>query len=32
MIMAKLFKHGGSRAVLLPKAFHFEGTEVLIEK
>jgi antitoxin VapB len=29
---AKLFKHGGSQAVRLPKAFRFEGTEVLIEK
>lgn len=29
---AKLFKHGGSQAVRLPKAFRFEGTEVEIEK
>ena len=29
---AKLFQHGGSQAVRLPKAFRFEGTEVLIEK
>lgn len=29
---AKLFRHGGSQAVRLPKAFPFEGTEVLIEK
>lgn len=29
---AKLFKHGGSQAVRLPKAFRFEGDEVLIEK
>jgi len=32
MVTAKLFKHGGSQAVRLPKAFRFEGTEVLIEK
>jgi antitoxin VapB len=30
--MAKLFQHGGSQAVRLPKAFRFEGTEVVIEK
>jgi antitoxin VapB len=29
---AKIFKHGGSQAVRLPKAFRFEGTEVEIEK
>ncbi len=29
---AKIFQHGGSQAVCLPKAFRFEGTEVLIEK
>jgi antitoxin VapB len=29
---AKLFKHGGSQAVRLPKAFRFEGNEVSIEK
>lgn len=29
---AKLFKHGGSQAVRLPKAFRFEGDEVEIEK
>jgi antitoxin VapB len=29
---AKLFKHGGSQAVRLPKAFRFEGSEVEIEK
>lgn len=29
---AKLFKHGGSQAVRLPKAFRFEGTEVEIER
>jgi antitoxin VapB len=32
MITAKLFKHGGSQAVRLPKAFRFKGTEVIIEK
>jgi len=32
MITAKLFKHGGSQAVRLPKAFRFKGTEVVIEK
>jgi antitoxin VapB len=32
MTTAKLFKHGGSQAVRLPKEFRFEGTEVLIEK
>lgn len=32
MTTAKLFKHGGSQAVRLPKAFRFEGSEVLIEK
>lgn len=32
MITAKLFKHGGSQAVRLPKAFRFEGSEVIIEK
>ncbi len=29
---AKLFQHRGGQAVRLPKGFHFEGTEVLIEK
>ncbi len=29
---AKLFQHGGSQAVRLPKAFRFEGAEVAIEK
>lgn len=29
---AKLFKHGGSQAVRLPKAFRFEGEEVGIER
>ncbi len=32
MKTAKLFRHGGSQAVRLPKAFRFEGVEVLIEK
>ena len=32
MTTAKLFKHGGSQAVRLPKAFRFEGSEVIIEK
>jgi len=29
---AKLFKHGGSQAVRLPKEFRFPGSEVFIEK
>ena len=29
---AKLFIHGGSQAVRLPKEFRFEGKEVLIRK
>jgi antitoxin VapB len=32
MNTAKIFQHGGSQAVRLPKAFRFEGTEVSIEK
>lgn len=32
MATAKLFQHGGSQAVRLPKEFRFEGTEVEIEK
>ena len=32
MTTAKIFQHGGSQAVRLPRAFRFEGTEVLIEK
>lgn len=32
MTTAKIFQHGGSQAVRLPKAFRFEGSEVLIEK
>jgi len=29
---AKLFTHGGSQAVRLPKAFRFDGKEVTIRK
>ena len=29
---AKLFAHGGSQAVRLPKAFRFAGTEVYIRR
>jgi antitoxin VapB len=29
---AKLFMHGGSQAVRLPKEFRFEGNEVVIRK
>ncbi|HEY9217115.1 MAG TPA: AbrB/MazE/SpoVT family DNA-binding domain-containing protein [Phenylobacterium sp.] len=29
---AKLFMHGGSQAVRLPKAFRFEGTEVTVRR
>ncbi len=32
MTTAKLFKHGGSQAVRLPKAFRFPGSEVVVEK
>jgi len=32
VVTAKIFQHGGSQAVRLPKAFRFEGSEVLIEK
>jgi antitoxin VapB len=32
MKTAKLFKHGGSQAVRLPKEFRLEGREVLVEK
>lgn len=31
-LKAKLFTHGGSQAVRLPKAFRFEGSEVRIER
>jgi len=29
---AKLFTHGGSQAVRLPKAFRFEGSEVTVRR
>lgn len=32
MKIAKVFQHGGSQAVRLPKAFRFDGAEVMIEK
>ena len=32
MTTAKLFKHGGSQAVRLPKVFRFPGSEVLVER
>lgn len=32
MTSAKLFNHGGSQAVRLPKAFRFEGTEVHVRR
>jgi antitoxin VapB len=32
MDTAKIFQHGGSQAVRLPRAFRFAGKEVLIEK
>ena len=32
MATAKLFQHGGSQALRLPKEFRFEGTEVEIER
>ncbi|MFT3990985.1 MAG: AbrB/MazE/SpoVT family DNA-binding domain-containing protein [Luteolibacter sp.] len=32
MKTAKIFQHGGSQAIRLPKAFRFEGSEVIIEK
>ena len=32
MLTAKIFRHGGSQAVRLPKAFRFNGAEVVIEK
>lgn len=31
-LKAKIFTHGGSQAVRLPKAFRFEGSEVSIRK
>ena len=30
--IAKLFQHGGSQAVRLPKAFRFEGSEVTVRR
>ncbi len=32
MARAKIFKHGGSQAVRLPKEFRFEGDEVNIRR
>jgi antitoxin VapB len=32
LVTAKLFQHGGSQAVRLPKAFRFEGTEVSVRR
>lgn len=32
MSSAKLFTHGGSQAVRLPKEFRFEGTEVHVRR
>jgi antitoxin VapB len=32
MSTAKLFTHGGSQAVRLPKAFRFEGTQVHVRR
>lgn len=32
MKTARLFRHGGSQAVRLPREFRFEGGEVLLEK
>ena len=32
VVKAKLFTHGGSQAVRLPKAFRFDGAEVRIRK
>jgi len=32
MRAAKLFTHGGSQAVRLPKEFRFEGTEVHVRR
>ena len=32
VVKAKLFTHGGSQAVRLPKAYRFEGTEVRVRK
>jgi antitoxin VapB len=32
MSVAKLFSHGGSQAVCLPKEFHFKGSEVHVRR
>ena len=32
MMTAKIFRHGGSQAVRLPKAFRFAGDHVAIER
>jgi antitoxin VapB len=32
MKIAKIFRHGNSQAVRLPKDFRFDATEVVIEK
>lgn len=32
VVKAKLFTHGGSQAVRLPKAFRFEGSEVAVRR
>jgi antitoxin VapB len=32
MTIAKLFTHGGSQAVRLPKEFRFDGTEVFVRR
>jgi antitoxin VapB len=32
IVRAKLFQHGGSQAVRLPKAFRFEGAEVTVRR
>lgn len=32
MSIAKLFTHGGSQAVRLPKEYRFEGTEVYVRR
>ena len=32
IIKAKLFTHGGSQAVRLPKAFRFDGNEVQVRR
>lgn len=31
-VRAKLFQHGGSQAVRLPRAFRFEGSEVTVRR